>query len=102
MVRSFIEHRAVEKMEHRTAIVDAHWFWRLLFLNNNFHALHHTNPTMAWYRIPQVWRSEREQVIAGNGGYYLSGYGEVARRWLFRPREPVIHPLSPEESGDRL
>jgi fatty acid desaturase len=92
MVRSFIEHRAAEHAAHRTAIVDAGWFWRLLFLNNNFHWVHHRYPSTAWYLIPERWRAERDAVLDRNGRYYLAGYAAVAWRWLFRGREPVIHP----------
>lgn len=93
MVRSYIEHRAASNAAHRTAIVEGHWFWRLLFLNNNFHAVHHAQPALAWYRIPEVWQRERAAVLGRNGNYYLPGYGAVVRRWLLRRREPVIHPF---------
>ncbi|HET7409552.1 MAG TPA: fatty acid desaturase [Paracoccaceae bacterium] len=93
MVRSFIEHRAAEHAAERSVIVDAHWFWRLLFLNNNFHWVHHRYPAVAWYLIPERWQAERDDVLARNGSYYLPGYAAVAWRWLFRSREPVIHPF---------
>ncbi len=93
MVRSFIEHRAAENAGERTAIVEAHWFWRLLFLNNNFHWVHHRYPAVAWYAIPERWRAERDEVLLRNQGYLLPGYAAVAWRWLFRSREPVIHPF---------
>lgn len=92
MVRSYIEHRAAGPAPERTAIVEAGWFWRLLFLNNNFHAVHHASPAMAWYKLPDRWRTERDAVLARNGGYLVPGYGAVARRWFFKRREPVIHP----------
>jgi fatty acid desaturase len=93
MIRSFIEHRADVHTGGRTAVVESNWFWRLLFLNNNFHAVHHERPALAWYRIPAIWRSERTRVLDRNEGYYFSGYGEVMRRWLWRRREPVAHPF---------
>ena len=92
MVRSYIEHRAAEKAEHRTAIVEASLFWRLLFLNNNFHSVHHRLPSLPWYRLGAIWRAEREGYLTRNGGYLVRGYGEVLRRWGLRPREPVVHP----------
>ncbi len=94
MVRSFIEHRAAENAPQRTAIVDAGWFWRLLFLNNNFHWVHHRYPAVAWYLIPERWHAERDTVLERNGRYYLPGYAAVAWRWLLRSREPLIHPYS--------
>ncbi|MEM1300746.1 MAG: fatty acid desaturase [Pseudomonadota bacterium] len=93
MVRSYIEHRAAETADERTVVIEGHWFWRLLFLNNNYHAVHHDRPALAWYRIPAAWEEDREAFLARNGGYHYRGYGEVARRWLFRRREPVVHPF---------
>ncbi len=101
MVRSFIEHRAAEHARDRTAIVESNWFWRLLFLNNNFHAVHHDRPALAWYRIPEVWRAERARILAGNGGYYLPGYFSVMLRWLWRKREPVVHPFLYRDGSGR-
>lgn len=94
MVRSFIEHRAAEETAHRTAVVEACLFWRLLFLNNNFHAVHHNRPSLAWYKLGALWQAERDHVLARNGGYLIPGYGAVLRRWGLRQREPVVHPYS--------
>ncbi|MEO1491295.1 MAG: fatty acid desaturase [Pseudomonadota bacterium] len=93
MIRSFIEHRAAETAPQRTAVIEAGWFWRLLYLNNNYHSVHHAYPAMAWYLLPSRWRAEREHVLRRNGGYLLPGYGAVFRRWFLKGREPVIHPL---------
>jgi hypothetical protein len=32
-------------------------------------------------------------VLADNGGYRFSGYGEIIRRYAFTSREPVNWPL---------
>ena len=93
MVRSFIEHRAHAMPKKRTVVVESGPFFSLLFLNNNLHRVHHERPNTAWYRLPGVYRAERERYLADNGGYLIHGYGEVVRRWLVRPREPVVHPL---------
>ena len=65
----------------------------LLYLNNNLHCVHHSDPGLAWYRLPALWRARREEVLANNGGYRFSGYGEVVRRYAFTSREPVSWPL---------
>ena len=41
-----------------------------------------------------MYRAERERYLSENGGYLVHGYLEVVRRWLFSPREPVVHPLA--------
>jgi len=93
MVRSYIEHRADPAPKKRTAVVESGLFFSLLFLNNNLHRVHHDHPNTAWYRLPGFYRAGREHYLADNGGYLIHGYGEVVRRWLVRPREPVVHPL---------
>ena len=56
----------------------------LLFLNNNLHHTHHARPGVPWYGLPG-----RPLALDGDGaprgaGLY-AGYGDVARRYLFRP-----------------
>jgi fatty acid desaturase len=94
MVRTYIEHRAAEPVPERTAVVEAGLFFRLLFLNNNYHAVHHNHPGVAWYLLPRLWQQERVATLTDNARYhYPGGYTEVARKWLFKPREPVAHPF---------
>ena len=93
LVRSFCEHQAAETEGERTIIVEASPFWALLFLNNNLHVAHHTRPRLPWYELPAYYRAERDALIAKNNGYRMNGYGEIFRRYFFRPKEPVAHPL---------
>lgn len=94
LIRSFLEHRARPKAEERSVIVEAGPVFSLLFLNNNLHALHHAHPGVAWYRLPTLFRARRDELLALNGGYRYGGYLEIARRYLVRPKEPVLHPYS--------
>ena len=93
MVRSYIEHRADADPKKRSAVVESGPFFSLLFLNNNLHRVHHEWPTVAWYSLPALYRSDRARYLAENGGYLVHGYSEVVSRWLTKPREPVVHPL---------
>lgn len=92
LVRSFAEHRAAERVEHRTAIVERAPVLGLLFLNNNLHVVHHQRPGLPWYEIPTLYRRRREALIAGNGGLVYRGYAEVARRFLLAPHDDPLHP----------
>ena len=94
MLRTFIEHRWGERPAQRTAVIESNAVFGLLFLWNNLHAVHHTFPTLSWFRVPRVWREHRARILEHNGGYVFSGYGEVARRWLLRPVFIPIHPTS--------
>ena len=93
MLRAFIEHRWGEKPGQRTAIVESNWVFGLLFLWNNLHIIHHVYPAMPWFDIPRFWRTHRASVLAHNGNYLFTGYGEVARRWLV---EAGVHPGTPD------
>ena len=94
MLRTFIEHRWGERPSQRTAVIESNSVFGLLFLWNNLHAVHHTFPTLSWFRIPGIWREHRERILAHNSGYVFPGYAEVARRWLLRPVFVPVHPPS--------
>jgi fatty acid desaturase len=91
-VRSFAEHRYGHRPGERTAITESNFFWSVLFLNNNLHAVHHVFPKMPWWQIPGYWRAHREQILAHNGNLYFKGYGELARQWLVKPIFTPPHP----------
>ncbi len=95
-MRSFLEHQAAPEVGERICVVESGRFFTFLFLGNNFHAVHHSHPGLAWYRIPARWRAERAAYLTRNGGYYYRGYGEVVRRYLVRPKEWPVHPGMPE------
>jgi fatty acid desaturase len=93
MVRSFIEHQATEKANQRSVIIETRGPLSLLFLNNNFHSVHHAYPSLAWYRIPAFFRENRSRFLRMNGGYRYESYWEVFRRYGFRAKEPVAYPM---------
>jgi len=92
LLRSYYEHRPAADQAQRTVIVEAGPAMRLLFLGNNFHALHHERPGVAWYDLPRVYREERERVLAENGGFLFTGYGDILRRFLWRVKDSPQHP----------
>jgi len=92
LMRSFAEHRAHPDVAARTAVVEANPALALLFLNNNLHAAHHESPNLAWYDLPAYYRRHRERLLRDNGNYHIPGYAALARRYLWRIKEPVAHP----------
>jgi len=93
MVRTYAEHCAEDDIAHRTAVVESGKFWSLLFLNNNLHAVHHKYPALAWYDLPNKWNGEKAQILAENNHYHFAGgYLCIAKKWLFKSREPIVHP----------
>lgn len=94
-LRSFLEHRAEERVSGRSAIVEDRGPLALLYLNNNLHAVHHAHPEMPWAEIPSHYRAHKERFLKMNGGYAFPSYWAVLRSYLLRPKEPVAHPLMP-------
>lgn len=91
-LRSFAEHQWSERPDGRTVIVERSPF-AFLFLNNNLHLVHHKNPTVAWYRLPRLFRERRAEWSAMNGGYVYPNYWSLFRTFAFRTKEPVVHPF---------
>jgi fatty acid desaturase len=90
-LRSFREHRAAHECAHRTVINEAGLFWRLLYLNNNFHLVHHDLPHVPWFALRAVYEASREQYIERSGGFLVAGYGEWVRHNAFVPAENPVH-----------
>jgi fatty acid desaturase len=96
MIRSYYEHRPAEEHKQRIVLNEAGWVFRLLFLNNNFHLVHHDFPSLPWYLLPRVYHARRDAYIARSGGFYVRGYGELMRRYAFTPVDAPVHPHMPE------
>jgi len=91
MLRSLYEHRPGALPAHRTVINEAAWPWRLLYLNNNYHVVHHAYPGVPWYRIPAMYRAESAAYQERNGGFVLPGYLYLIRNFSFKPVDnPVL------------
>ncbi|MBE7185252.1 MAG: fatty acid desaturase [Methylobacterium mesophilicum] len=91
-VRTFAEHQWSERPDGRTLIVERSPFG-LLFLNNNLHLVHHKNPTVAWYRLPMLFRERRGEWIRMNDGYVFPNYWSLFRAFALKAKEPVVHPI---------
>jgi fatty acid desaturase len=91
LLRSFVEHRRTETGTP-SAVVRSGWFFSLLFLNNNLHHTHHLRPGVAWFALPDLHEQiDGDRVAAAGAGLYR-GYGEVGRRYLFRPFDDLVMP----------
>lgn len=100
-LRSYAEHRYADNHEERTAIVENSPLFGLLFLYNNLHVLHHRRPGVPWYRIPALYRQQRDALLEINGGLVYDGYTDVARRFLLSPHDDPRHPRHGPASTDR-
>lgn len=98
-IRTYLEHRAHEAARARTVIIESRGPLSLLFLNNNFHVVHHMHPGVAWYKLPGLYFSNREHYLRRNDSYLYRNYADIFRQYLFRAKDPVPHPIWPVDKG---
>ncbi len=91
LTRSYLEHRPSDVATERTAVVEGSWFWSLLFLSVNFHVTHHEYPGAPWYKVPALYRQDRENIARQNGGYIYRSYGQLMRRHLLRAKDLPVY-----------
>lgn len=94
LLRSFHEHQPAINASDRTLSVEAGLLFRLLFLNNNYHRLHHAHPELPWYRLHRLY-DPREVEPA----LRFSGYGAIIWRYLLRPKDA---PFRSDQTGPPL
>lgn len=90
-IRTFAEHQWSERPDGRTIIVEKSPL-AFFFLNNNLHLVHHKMPTVAWYKLPALFRARRDEWAAMNGGYVFPNYFALLKSFAFTSKEPVVHP----------
>ena len=100
-IRTFLEHRANESVPGRTAVIEDQGPLAFLFLNNNYHAVHHMHPHIPWYALPKQYTALRSFYLAHNEHYVYKGYIEIFWRYLFKAKDPVPHPLMKSDSDAR-
>lgn len=94
-IRTYLEHRAHTAFRARTVVVEDRGPLALLFMNNNFHVVHHMHPSVPWYRLPELYAARRAHYLRRNDGYVYGSYAEVFRRHLTKAKDPVPHPVWP-------
>lgn len=95
MIRSFYEHRYDAEPLGRCVVVEKSPFFQLLFLNNNFHAVHHDKPGLPWYMLDERYAEKKEYYQAMGMSYTVQSYGELMWHYMFRP---IFHPVHPLEA----
>ena len=94
-IRTFLEHRAHERVSGRTVVIEDRGPLSLLFLNNNYHVVHHMHPQVAWYRLPGLYAQNRAHYIARNDTYVYRSYSQIFQQYFLRVKDAVPHPLWP-------
>lgn len=98
--RSFSEHRPARDGSTPSVTVEAAPFWRLLYLGNNYHALHHRRPNLPWFRLRAAHREGGGAFSDPADGFAFRGYAEILARYLLRPRDTPLHPFA-ADPGER-
>jgi fatty acid desaturase len=99
MVRSYFEHRPAHDCKHRIVINEAGHVMRLLFLNNNYHLVHHDLPHLPWFLIARVYREDRSAYLSRCNGFLVHGYLDLMRQYGFTPIDEPQHPLASAKDG---
>ncbi|MBM3072861.1 fatty acid desaturase [Lelliottia sp. RWM.1] len=99
-VRSFLEHRAADDPLARSVINEAGLFWRVLFLNLNYHLVHHDLPGVPWYGLKAIYQHNRDDYQQRNQQFLVRGYGEWLRKFWSRPVDVTVHPGIKKEDSD--
>jgi fatty acid desaturase len=94
-IRTFLEHRAHDLCRARTVVIEDRGPLSVLFLNNNLHVVHHMHPNVPWYRLPALYASRKAHFLRRNEGYVYRSYAEIMGKHLWRPKDPVPHPIWP-------
>jgi len=92
-IRTYLEHRAHDNHCARTVIIEDRGPLAWLFLNNNYHVVHHMNPQVPWYELPALYRGKTDRFLQVNDGYFYSSYWQIFRKYFFKAKDPVPHPL---------
>ncbi|MBT3456710.1 MAG: hypothetical protein HN449_01220 [Thiotrichales bacterium] len=92
MLRSFYEHRSNSNPNHRSVIMQTVYPLRILFLNNNYHFVHHKNPDMSWHQIPREYNSNSDKYNQSNGFFLEKGYSKWFKKYLVKPVSEPKHP----------
>ncbi|MEO5613975.1 MAG: fatty acid desaturase [Cypionkella sp.] len=94
-IRTYLEHRAHEAFRARTVVIEDRGPLSYLFLNNNFHVVHHMHPAVPWYELPALYASRREHYLRRNEAYVYRSYRQIIRQYFWHAKDPVPHPIWP-------
>lgn len=95
LLRSFYEHRYEADPLARCVVVEQASLMEFLFLNNNYHVVHHQRPSVPWFMLDDIYRENRDYYTKLNSGYRFKGYLTILRQFfltpVFEPVHPAIH-----------
>ena len=102
LIRSFYEHRPAITPEHRTVINEAEIIFRILFLDNNYHLIHHDLPHVPWFYLRKVFLQHKYEYIERNHAFYYTGYLQIFRKNHVVPIDSPIYQHASEQLKQQL
>jgi fatty acid desaturase len=95
-IRTYLEHRAHEQFRARTVVVEDRGPLAYLFLNNNYHVVHHMHPEVPWYRLPALYAQQTATITcAGMTGIAMKAMPRCSAAICCGRKDPVPHPVWP-------
>lgn len=91
LLRSYYEHRPAADNKRSTAIIESNAVLSLLYLNNNYHLVHHRHPRLPWYRIRDEYEQKPDKWQAINEDFMFLGYGSLWKRFALAPKDSPLH-----------
>lgn len=91
-IRTYLEHRVHRDAKGRTVVIEDRGLLAFLFLNNNYHIVHHSHPGQPWYRMRQLYYGDPQKYRDLNDGYVYPSYLAIFRQYFLRAKDPVAHP----------
>lgn len=92
LLRSFNEHRLGANNQERSAIVEAALPFQLLYLNNNYHYVHHNKPGLPWYKVKGYYELHKNDILEANGNFRFKGYSEIFKKFLLKSKGSPVYP----------
>ena len=103
-IRTFLEHTAHKRASARTVLIEDRGILSLLFLNNNYHSVHHSIPKLVWHKLPARFLERKDEYLRRNDSYWFRSYWSIFQLYFFKQKDTVAHPLmdgyEPEQSSE--
>ena len=102
LIRSFYEHRPAVNISDRTVINEAEFIFRILFLDNNYHLIHHDLPHAPWFMLKTIFKRHQQDYLIKNNGFYVRGYRTLFRLHSIKAIDSPIYQHSLEQVQSKI
>jgi fatty acid desaturase len=86
--KKFTDHQYHKSETKRTNIVESNKFTNFLYLNQNYHAVHHHIPTKPWHELVDVYELKKLD-FNWTSGYIYKGFFDVVKNFLLNRKDQI-------------